>query len=70
MRPFLKFLLISLIVSIILGIIEKWYNVFYLGRYWEHSSILGTCITGFILPLTIIYLAVFGIQRIVNYKNQ
>lgn len=70
MRPFLKFLLISLIVSIALGIIEKWYNVFYLGRYWEHASIIGTCITGFILPIAAIYLAVYGIQRIVNYKNQ
>ena len=66
MRPILKFLLISLISSILIGVAEKWYTVFYLGRYWEHASIFGTCITGFIFPLAILYIGIIGIRYIVK----
>ena len=70
MRPFLKFLSLVLLISIVLGLSEKWYNMFFLGRYWEHASILATCLVGFIIPAGVAYLSFIGIQKVINLKNQ
>jgi hypothetical protein len=44
--------------------------MFFLGRYWEHASILATCLVGFIIPVGVAYLSFIGIQKVINLKNQ
>jgi hypothetical protein len=66
MKSFAKFISIISIVAIVLGVVEKWYSMFLLGRYWEHASFIGTAFTGFIFPLAFLYIAVIGIRYIVK----
>lgn len=66
MKSFAKFITILVIVSIVLDISEKWYNMFLLGRYWEHASFIATAFAGLICPLVILYLSVIGINYIVK----
>ena len=66
MKSFAKFITILVVVSIVLGMAEKWYNMFLLGRYWEHASFIATAFAGFIFPLAILYIAVIGINYIVK----
>jgi hypothetical protein len=66
MKSFAKFISIISIVVIVLGVVEKWYSMFLLGRYWEHASFIGTAFAGFIFPLVFLYIAVIGIRYIVK----
>jgi hypothetical protein len=66
MKSFAKFISIIIIISIVLGLSEKWYSMFLLGRYWEHASFIATAFAGFIFPLVILYIAVIGINYIVK----
>jgi hypothetical protein len=66
MKSFAKFISIISIVAIVLGVVEKWYSMFLLGRYWEHASFIGTAFAGFIFPLVFLYIAVIGIRYIVK----
>ena len=66
MKLFAKFITIIAIIAIVLGVVEKWYNMFLLGRYWEHASFIATAFAGLIFPLAILYIAVIGIRYIVK----
>lgn len=66
MKSFAKFISIIAIISIVLGVAEKWYSMFLLGRYWEHVSFIATAFAGFIFPLAILYIAIIGIAYIVK----
>jgi len=66
MKSFAKFITIIAIIAIVLGVVEKWYNMFLLGRYWEHASFIATAFAGLIFPLVILYIAVIGISYIVK----
>lgn len=66
MKSFAKFISIISIVAIVLVVVEKWYSMFLLGRYWEHASFIGTAFAGFIFPLVFLYIAVIGIRYIVK----
>lgn len=66
MKSFAKFIAVISIVAIVLGAAEKWYNMYLIGRYWEHASFIGTAFAGFILPLAFLYIAVIGIRYIVK----
>ncbi len=70
MKSFAKFIAVISIVAIVLGAAEKWYNMYLIGRYWEHASFIGTAFAGFIFPLAFLYTAVLGIRYIVNFKNK
>lgn len=63
---YLKFIGVLFIIVTLIGLLEKWYNMFFLGRYWEHASFLGTSIVGLIMPLGVVGLAIWGIKQIVK----
>lgn len=63
---YLKFIGVLSIIVVLIGLIEKWYNIFLLGRYWEHASLLGTSIVGLIIPLSVIGLSIWTIKQIVK----
>ncbi len=67
MKSFAKFIAVISIVAIVLGAAEKWYNMYLIGRYWEHASFIGTAFAGFIFPLAFLYTAVIGIRYIVKF---
>lgn len=67
MKSFAKFIAVISIVAIVLGAAEKWYNMYLIGRYWEHASFIGTAFAGFIFPLVFLYTAVLGIRYIVKF---
>jgi hypothetical protein len=53
-------------IAIMLGTLEKWYNMFLLGRYWEHASFIGTAFAGFIIPASLLYIMILGIRYVVK----
>lgn len=63
---YLKFIGVLFIIITLIGLVEKWYNMFLLGRYWEHASFLGTSIVGLIIPLGVVGLSIWGIKKIVK----
>ena len=66
MNKFVKFILVITMIAIILGTLEKWYNMFLLGRYWEHASFIGTAFAGFIIPASLLYIMILGIRYVVK----
>ena len=70
MKAFLKFILLVLLISLGLGLSEKWYIMFYLGKYWEHASLFSTLLFGVVVPITTIYLFVLAFRKVINLKNQ
>jgi hypothetical protein len=68
MTNFLKFLSISIIIALVLSIVEMWYNMFLIGRYYEHATFFATAMVGFIIPIAIICLTFFSIKSISKLK--
>jgi len=66
MKIFRKVLLVAFILAIVLGISEKWYSMFLLGRYWENAPIFPTIFAGLFFPLITIYIAIVAIRYIVQ----
>lgn len=64
---FCKFLIISVIIAALLSSSEMWYNTFIIGRYYEHSTFLGTAIVGFIVPVASIYFTYLIIKSIIKW---
>ena len=67
MTKFSKFLSISTIIAIVLSLGEMWYNMFLMGRYYDHATFFATAMVGFVIPLSVIYLTFISIKSILNY---
>jgi hypothetical protein len=68
MTNFLKFLSISIIIALVLSLGEMWYNMFLIGRYYEHATFFATAMVGFIIPIAVICLTFFSIKSISKLK--
>jgi hypothetical protein len=68
MKNFLKFLSITTIIALVLSLGEMWYNMFLIGRYYEHATFFATAMVGFIIPIAVICLTFFSIKSISKLK--
>ena len=68
MKLFIKSMLILSVITILLGLAESWYNMFFLGKYWVYASFIPTVFVGVILPTMLTYLSILAIYQIVKYK--
>jgi hypothetical protein len=68
MIKFLKFILISTIVSLDITLAETWYRVFLSGGYFNNASFVATAMIGVILPSAAIYFSYQVIRLILKYK--
>ena len=66
MTKFSKFLSITTIIAIVLSLGEMWYNMFLMGRYYDHATFFATAMVGFVIPIAVIYFAYLSIKSIVN----
>lgn len=64
----IKTLLITTVALSALGLLETWYQTFLVGRYWENASFLGTVLTGFVAPISLLFVSSFLIHLITKIK--
>jgi len=51
MKYLLKFIIILTLVFIELSILDRWYKIIILGRYWEHASVVASFFTVILIPM-------------------
>ncbi|MEK7201634.1 MAG: hypothetical protein AAB737_03305 [Patescibacteria group bacterium] len=65
MKFFGKSLGILAVLVVALTILERWYNIFYLGRLFDNVG-AGIALAGFAVPVITIGAGIYGIIKIVR----
>lgn len=67
MSKLLKLAGIIVIFAVVLMILERWFNIFYLGRLYESYG-MGIAVLGWLSPVIAIGLAVYLVIKLVKFK--